>query len=227
LFWLGVIEGTRPGLCPGFFQDDLAPTILGFLGCNDTPSSLNPATLRSLRHDNTVPLAPPAPGPLRRRGDTPSALAPEILGVLSNDTFPPLIPGIPRVLDHDDSGASPPLGPATQGSLRRGDTSPLAPEIPGDSSDDAFPPLAPEILGALRRGDTPAFSGIYVPSSSNSSGPMLPMAQLAGTTPDHENIAPATPGFKPLPRNPRSPFPQTWSYRAYTSVLYSSRVNNA
>lgn len=32
LFWLGVIEATRPGLCPLFFQVDLAPPILRFLG---------------------------------------------------------------------------------------------------------------------------------------------------------------------------------------------------
>lgn len=32
LFWLGVIEATRPGSCPLFFQVDLAPPILRFLG---------------------------------------------------------------------------------------------------------------------------------------------------------------------------------------------------
>ena len=31
-FWLGVIEATRPGSCPLFFQVDLAPPILRFLG---------------------------------------------------------------------------------------------------------------------------------------------------------------------------------------------------
>ena len=31
LFWLGVIEATRPGSCPLFFQVDLAPPILRFL----------------------------------------------------------------------------------------------------------------------------------------------------------------------------------------------------
>ena len=31
LFWLGVIETKRPDLSPGFFEIDLAPSILGFL----------------------------------------------------------------------------------------------------------------------------------------------------------------------------------------------------
>jgi hypothetical protein len=70
LFWLGVIEATRPELCPSFFQVDLAPAILGFLCRDDTPSPLDPATLGSLRPDNTLPLVPPTLGSLRR-GDTP------------------------------------------------------------------------------------------------------------------------------------------------------------
>jgi hypothetical protein len=33
-YWLGVIEATRPELCPAFFEVDLAPCILRFL-CRD------------------------------------------------------------------------------------------------------------------------------------------------------------------------------------------------
>lgn len=68
LFWLGVIEATHPELCPSFFQVDLAPSIVGFLGRDSTPSPLGPATLGSLRHDNT------------------SLLTPEILEFLSDDS---------------------------------------------------------------------------------------------------------------------------------------------
>ncbi|KAI0280524.1 hypothetical protein BGY98DRAFT_1095506 [Russula aff. rugulosa BPL654] len=120
-FWLGVIEATRPELCPSFFQDDLAPAILGFLGRDDTPSFLDPATLGSLRRSNTPPLAPPTLGSssLRRRGDTSSPLVPETLGVLSDDTSIPLIPGIPGVPNRDDTS---PLDPATVGSLQRDNT---------------------------------------------------------------------------------------------------------
>ena len=35
-FWLGVIEATRPELCPSFFQVDLAPAILRILRCDTT-----------------------------------------------------------------------------------------------------------------------------------------------------------------------------------------------
>ena len=177
LFWLGVIEATRPELCPSFFQVDLAPSILGLLGRDGTPSPLDPATLGSLR-----------------RGETSSPLAPEIPGVLSDDTSPPLIPEIPGVVGRDD----------------------------------ASPTLVPEILGTLRRGDAPPSSGIYIPSSSNSSGPMSPTAQLAGTTPEHETIAPAIPRIIPDPKSLPSRFTaQDWSYRSHTSVLYITQVNNA
>jgi hypothetical protein len=111
LFWLGVIEATRPELCPSFFEVDLAPAILVFLGRDDTPSPLDPEN--------------------------------------------------------------------------------------------------------------------HPPSFSNSrglGGPMSPTVQLAGTTPNHETIDPAIPGFKPLPSKFAD---QSWSYRAYTSVLYNIQVNNA
>jgi hypothetical protein len=35
-FWLGVIEATRPELCPSFFRVDLAPAILRILRCDNT-----------------------------------------------------------------------------------------------------------------------------------------------------------------------------------------------
>jgi hypothetical protein len=122
-FWLGVIEATRPELCPSFFQVDLAPAVLGFLGRNNNPSSLDPATLGYRRRGNAVPLAPPTLGS-PRRGDTYSPLAPGIVGVSNGDTSPPLIPEIPGVLGRDDT--SPPLAREILGALRRGDTPPPA-----------------------------------------------------------------------------------------------------
>ena len=72
LFWLGSIEPTRPELYPSFFQVDLAPAILGFLGRGDTPAPLDPAILGSLRRDDTVPLAPlTLESESLHRGDTP------------------------------------------------------------------------------------------------------------------------------------------------------------
>ena len=150
-----------------------------------------------------------------------------------------LAPAILVFLGRD--GTPSPLDSATLGSLRRGDTSPLAPEILRVLSDDTsqplipetpvvlghVSPLAPEILGALRRGDTPASSTTYLASTSNSIGPMSPTVQPAGTlaTPEHETIPSAIPPFKPL--RPSGFTSQDWSYRAYTSLLYIIQVNNA
>jgi len=106
LFWLGVIEATRPELCPSFFEVDLAPAILVFLGRDDTPSPLDPEN--------------------------------------------------------------------------------------------------------------------HPPSFSNSrglGGPMSPTVQLAGTTPNHETIDPAIPGFKPLPSKFAD---QSWSYLDVHEKGYSS-----
>ncbi|KAF8489786.1 hypothetical protein F5888DRAFT_1150091 [Russula emetica] len=189
LFWLGVIEATRPELCPSFFEVDLAHAILGFLGRDDTPSPLDPATLGSLR-----------------RGDTSSPLAPEILGVLSDDTPPPLIPEIPVVPGHHDT--SPPLAPEILRALRRGDA-PHPPPFPAHfSHHPAYPP------------PTQSFPVPSIPANTHlatPSRPISPTVQLSGTTPDHQNIAPVMPGFKPLPsrfaiqKGPR-PFDRSWSY---------------
>ena len=150
-----------------------------------------------------------------------------------------LAPAILVFLGRD--GTPSPLDSATLGSLRRGGTSPLAPEILRVLSDDTsqplipetpvvlghVSPLAPEILGALRRGDTPTSSSIYLASTSNSIGPMSPTVQPAGTlaTPEHETIPSTIPPLKPL--WPSGFTSQHWSYRVYTSVLYIIQVNNA
>jgi len=157
LFWLGVIEATRPELSPSFFQIDLAPAILRFMGCDEIPSPLDPPTLGSLHRDgdNTVRLVPPTLGSESlHRGDSSPPLAPGFLGVLSDDTFPPLIPEVSGVLGR--GGTSPPLAPEILRASRHGDTSPpLAPEILGGLSDDTSPPLISEVPGVLGRDDTP------------------------------------------------------------------------
>jgi hypothetical protein len=228
LFWLGVIEATRPELCPSFFQVDLAPAILGFLGCDDTPSPLDPATLGSLHRDNTLPLAPPTLGS-PRRGDTSSLLATESLWAPSDgdDTSPPLIPEIPGVLGRDDT--PPPLAPEVPRTLRRSDTvTPHPPPFPAYIS--RHPARSPP---------TPSFP---VPSilenthPATPARPISPTVQLAGTTPNHQNIAPAMLSPKPSPstlasrlamqRGPR-PFARSRSYCAYASVLCNILVNNA
>jgi hypothetical protein len=186
----------------GVLSDDTSiPLIPGIPGVpnRDDTSPLDPATVGSLQRDNTLSLAPLDLGSLSRR-DFASPFAPENLRFYSGHPSPPLVPEIPEVLGRDDTS----------------------------------PPLIPEISGGLRRGDTPTFSGIYnLPSSRNSSGPMSPTVRLAGTTPNHQNINQAMPGFKPLPsryayamRGP-APSPQSWRHRAYSSVLYNIRVNNA
>src|SRR5258708_8447104 len=52
LFWLGVIETTRPELCPIFFQVDLAPTILRSMYRDGTPRPLS----GSISHHPTSPI---------------------------------------------------------------------------------------------------------------------------------------------------------------------------
>jgi hypothetical protein len=280
-FWLGVIEATRPELCPSFFQVDLAPAILGFLNCDDTPSPLDPSTLGSLRHDNTLPLVPSTLGSPRhgdtlplaplnlgssRRGDT-LPLAPSTLGSLRRGDTLPLAP---LTLGSSRRGDTLPLTPPTLGSLRRSDalplapptfgspchgdtSSPLTPEIPGDlvygvlGCDDPSPRLAPETLGGLR--DIPPYPGFPayisrqparppptlsfpVPSMlvntrpATSARPMSSSVQLAGTTPNRQNITAAMPSSNLLPSSLAlqgggpQPFTQSQShYRAYTSVL--------
>ena len=220
LFWLGVIEATRPELCPSFFQVDLAPTILGFLCPDDAPSPLDPETLGSLHRDNALHLAPPTlDSP--RRGDTSSPSTPEILGVLSDNTSPPMIPEIRRVLGRDYT--SPHLAPEFLGALDRGDTPhpPLFPAYISHHPDRPPPTLpfpVPSIL-ANTHSATPAHS-------------MSLTVQLARTTTNHQNIAPSMPGFNPLPsgvtmQRGLRPLARSWSCRAYTSVLYNVRVNKA
>jgi hypothetical protein len=151
-FWLGVIEATRPELCPSFFQVDSAPTILGFLGRDDIPSPLDPATVGS-----------------RRRGVTSSPLVPEILGVLSDDTSPPLIPEIPGVLGRNDT--SPPLAPEILGALRRGDTHPAFSSIYLPSSNNFSGPMSPTVqlagIAPDHQNIAPAMPGLnYCPQDS-------------------------------------------------------------
>jgi len=62
LFWLGVIETTRPELCPIFFQVDLAPTILRSMYRDGTPRPLS----GSVSHHPTSPI-PSSSTPIRAR----------------------------------------------------------------------------------------------------------------------------------------------------------------
>jgi hypothetical protein len=70
LFWLGVIEATRPELCPSFFQDDLAPAIL-----------------RILRRDNTHR---PLPGSVSHHPTFPIPSIPERSSADSRDPLSPV-----------------------------------------------------------------------------------------------------------------------------------------
>lgn len=208
-----MIEATRPELCPSFFQVDLAPAILGFLCPDDIPAPLDPATLESLRRNDSFPLAPPTLWSLRR-GNTPP-LAPEILGGLSDDASPPRIPEIPGVLGRGDTSSR--LAPENLRTLHHDDT-PHPPPFPAYIS--SYPPHPPP---------TQSFANAHPATPARS---MSPMVRPGGTTPDHQNTAPAMPGFKPLPSRSamqkgarRSA--QSSSYCAYTSVPYNIHVNNA
>lgn len=65
LFWLGIIEATRPELCPSFFQVDLAPAILGIRRRENTSRSLP----GSASHRPTFPVPPkPERSPTDSRG---------------------------------------------------------------------------------------------------------------------------------------------------------------
>jgi hypothetical protein len=218
LFWLGVIEATRPELCPNFFHVDLAPAILGFLSCDDISSPLDHATLGSLRRDNTLPLAPPTLG-FPRRGDTSSLLTPEIMGVLSDDTSPALIPEVPGVLGGRRDDTSTPLAPGILRAVRR-DT-PHPPPFPAYIS-HPLPTLSFPVPSIL--------VNTHPATPATPARPVSPTVQLVGTTTNQQNIAPAMPDsvvlLPSMQRGPR-PFARSWSYRAYTSVLYNIRVNNA
>jgi hypothetical protein len=71
LFWLGVIEATRPELCPSFFQVDLAPTILRSMDRDGTSRPLS----GSVSHHPTSPIPStpiPAGYPSTNSRDPPS-----------------------------------------------------------------------------------------------------------------------------------------------------------
>jgi len=228
LFWLGVIEASRPELCPSFFQLDFAPTILGFLCRDDTPSPLDPATPGSLRRDNTLSLAPPTlESP--RRGDT-SPFTPEIMGVLSDGSSPPLIPEISGILGRDDTSPWGHLPPEIPRALRRGDT-PHTPPFPAYVSRHlARPP------------PTLSFPEPSILANTHPATPAPPMsptrqAPFSDSTPHHQDIAQAQSGSMPrttvfsmahmssrpaMQRDPR-PFALRWSYRAYPSVFTTFR----
>lgn len=69
LFWLGVIEATRPELCPSFFQEDLAPAILRILRRDSTPRHLP-------RSDSRHPTFPVTSIPERSCTDSRAPLSP-------------------------------------------------------------------------------------------------------------------------------------------------------
>jgi hypothetical protein len=145
LFWFGVIEATRPELCPSFFQVDLAPAILRFLGRDDTSSGspLDPSTLESLRRDDTAPLTPEILGVLS--DDTSSPSAREILGASRHgDTRPSIY--LPS--SSDSSGSMSPTAQLTETTRHHQN---IAPAMPG------LKPLPSRF--AMQRGSRPFARG--------------------------------------------------------------------